>query len=197
MGACESRNHDDAEDLLIARLKSGDREAREEVARRHWGPMLACAKRILRRQEDCADAVQSAFVSAFSSIGEFAGESRVGTWLHRIVVNECLMRLRSEKRKTRISYEMSETISELCDRRDDRRAPDPVDRLAEAEAQAWVRLRVDQLHEPYRIVVQLRDLEELDTQETADRLGVSAAVIKTRLHRARRALRELLEPEAA
>ena len=87
------------EGRLIERLRAGDERAGEEMVRQYAGRMLAVARRLLRSEEDGADAVQDAFLSVFRSLGSFMGQASLGTWLHRIVVNACLMKLRSRSRR--------------------------------------------------------------------------------------------------
>lgn len=159
--------------------------------------MLAVARRFLRNEEDARDAVQEAFVSAFRSIPRFEAGSKISTWLHRIVVNAALMRLRSRRRKP------EESIEELLPGylEDGHRAnPGPrwpetaEESLQRAETRALVRRSIDDLPDTYREVLLLRDIEGFDTSESATLLGVTPNAIKVRLHRARQALRELLEP---
>src|SRR5260370_11989010 len=88
----------EAEAQLLARVRAGDEEASAALVRKYGGLMLAVARRFLRCQEDSADAVQDAFLAAFRSLDQFAGHSSLGTWLHRIVVNSCLAKLRSKSR---------------------------------------------------------------------------------------------------
>lgn len=182
---------------LLSHVRRGDEAACEEFVRRFGGPMLAVARRFLRCEQDAADAVQEAFLSAFRSIQEFAGNSKIGTWLHRIVVNVCLMKLRSAKSRPATSIEnllpaFDETGHHA--RRISAWDASPPERLDAAELRAKVRECIEELPEPYRVVLLLRDIEELDTQETAERLAISPAAVKVRLHRARQALRTLLEP---
>src|SRR5205085_2237545 len=82
---------------LIDRIQSGDQRACEELVRKYGGRMLAVARRFFRNEDDAADAVQDAFLSAFASINRFAGKSALSTWLHRIVVNASLMKLRKHR----------------------------------------------------------------------------------------------------
>lgn len=187
---------DGGDGSLLARLRAGEDRAYEELVRRHTGRMLAVARRYLPAEEDARDAVQEAFLSAFRSIGSFQGESRLSTWLHRIVVNAALMRLRTRRRKP------EEHIEELLPRfTEDGHQADPAvswkqgaDRLLERqENREQVRAAIAELPEGYRTVLLLRDIEELDTEQTAEALGLSAAAVKTRLHRARQALRTLLD----
>ncbi|HEX9943099.1 MAG TPA: sigma-70 family RNA polymerase sigma factor [Thermoanaerobaculia bacterium] len=186
------------DDLLLAELRAGREDAFERLLRQHGGRMLAVARRLVRDEEDARDAVQEAFVSAFRSLDGFAGASRISTWLHRIVVNACLMRLRSRQRRP------EEPIEDLLPRfREDGHQVDypardweePVDALLQRrEVCALVRQSIDRLPETYRTVLLLRDIEELSTEEAARMLGVTENALKIRLHRARQALRTLLDP---
>src|SRR6185369_10368363 len=90
---------------LLARLQAGDEEACERLVRDHTSRLLAIARRYLRQEEDARDAVQEAFVAAFRSISRFQGTSSLSTWLHRIVINCCLMKLRSGRRRPETSIE--------------------------------------------------------------------------------------------
>ncbi|MCZ6465438.1 MAG: sigma-70 family RNA polymerase sigma factor [Proteobacteria bacterium] len=183
------------EAALLARLREGDDKAYETLVRAYTGRLLAVARRFLRSEEDAQDAVQDAFLSAFRAIDRFQGGSRVSTWLHRIVVNACLMRLRTRRRKP------EQSIEELLPRfLEDGHVEVPTapwkagaDHLLESrENRDQVREAIGQLPENYRTVVLLRDIEEFDTDQTAEALGISRAAVKTRLHRARQALRTLL-----
>jgi RNA polymerase sigma-70 factor (ECF subfamily) len=165
--------------------------------RRHAGTLLAVARRFLSCEADSADAVQDAFVSAFQSLDTFAGNAQLSTWLHRIVVNHCLMKLRQRKRRRTVSLDgLLPAFDETGhhSRPVPAWAQPPEARLSQAETRAQVRACIDRLPEPYRAVLLLRDIEERDTDETAELLGLSRAAVKTRLHRARQALRTLLEP---
>src|SRR5260370_42649817 len=93
------------EAALLARMQAGDGGALEAGVRAHIGRLLAVARRILNNDDDARDAVQDAFLSAFKEIGRFAGRSRLGTWLHRIVVNAALGRLRNRQRHPERSIE--------------------------------------------------------------------------------------------
>lgn len=167
---------------LLARLRAGDPDARDAFVRRHAGRMLSVARRILRDEDDSADAVQDAFLAAFRSLDAFAGQSAVGTWLHRILVNVCLERLRRAARRPVVALD-EPPPAEFGD--------DPLER---DELRAQVRAGIDRLPDDYRTILILRDIEEYDTDETAAALGISRGAVKTRLHRARQALRTVLEP---
>src|SRR5262245_64516937 len=90
---------------LVAAVRTGDLPTFERIVREHGAMLLAVARRILRNDDEAREAVQDAFVSAFRSCGRFEGGSRVSTWLHRIVVNACLMRLRHRSRHPEVSID--------------------------------------------------------------------------------------------
>lgn len=182
---------------LLARLRSGDAEACEQFVRDHLPRMRATARRFMNCEHEAADAVQEAFVSALQAIGAFHGRSSLSTWLHRIVVNVCLMKLRS--RKGRRDASLDDVVRTMDDNdrhlnRVDVWQADALSLLESAELRAQVRNCIDQLPETYRTIVLLRDIEEFDTVETARMLKCSIANVKTRLHRARLLLRSLLMP---
>ena len=181
---------------LVARLRAGSDAAYEELVRAQGARLLAVARRLLRSEEDARDAVQDAFISAFRAIDRFEGGSRLSTWLHRIVVNAALMKLRSQQRKPETS------IEDLLPRflEDGHFAEPPAEwqqsadqALERRETRELVRQAIDGLPGNYRTVLLLRDIEGLDTAETAEALGVTANAVKIRLHRARQALREQLD----
>jgi RNA polymerase sigma-70 factor (ECF subfamily) len=186
--------HPDAE--LLARLRAGDEVAFAELVRRESGKLLAVARRILRSDDEAQDALQDAFISAFQNIERFEGTARLSTWLHRITVNAALMRLRSSKRRREDS--MDELLPAFAEDGHHLRPVAPFrgeaeDEIASAELSAIVRAAIDELPDSYRVVVMLRDVEGLDTAETAAALGIGPDATKMRLHRARQALRTLLE----
>ncbi len=185
---------------LVERLKQGDEQAFEHVVRHYGGRLLAVARRILPEEEEARDAVQEAFVSAFQSIASFRRGALLSTWLHRIVVNAALMRLRASRRA------VIEGLEDLLPRFDEnghhvrpglpwRAAPD--EQHLRKELCAGVRRAIDALPSGYRTVLVLRDVEGLATRETAALLGWTENAVKIRLHRARQALRTLLEPVMA
>jgi RNA polymerase sigma-70 factor (ECF subfamily) len=188
--------HDDDAELL-ERLRRSDASAFEELTARYAGRMLVVARRLLRNEEEAREAVHEAFIAAFKALDRFQGHAKVSTWLHRIVVNAALMRLRSRRRK------MEDSIEELLPRFDDTGEwatdVEPLDTPSDAcerrEIRAAVRKCIDLLPESYRAIVLLRDIEELDCEETAAELGMTVSAVKSRLHRARQALRTLLARE--
>lgn len=184
------------ETAFVARLRSGDDRAFEELVRAQSRRLLAVCRRILGNEEDARDAVQETFVAAFRSLDRFRADSRLSTWLSRIAVNQALMKLRSRKRKP------EQSIEELLPRflEDGHQATSsqtwglPDVAVEEKERRTLVRKHIDALPVNYRTVLLLRDIEEMDTEEVANLLGVSTNTVKVRLHRARQALRGLLAP---
>lgn len=189
---------DDAE--LLTRLRAGDEAAYEIMVRRHSPHLFAVAKRFMKHDEDACDVLQDAFLSAFKSLHKFEGGSKLSTWLHRITVNAALMKIRSRSRRPERAIEDLLPTYES----DGHRAnivpawepPEETDPERE-ETRRLVQSKIDELPEDYRTVLLLRDIEELDTESTAHALQISVAAVKTRLHRARQALRTLLEEELA
>ena len=188
------------EERLVAGLRAGDEQAYEQVVRDFGGRMLAVARRIVRNEEDARDAVQTAYLSAFRSIGSFAGGCRLSTWLHRIVVNAALMKLRRDRRRP------EESIEDLLPRfqEDGHHAETfspgdlPADeQLERAEMRALTRACIAELPPAYRTVLVMRDVEELATSEVAAALGITPNAAKIRLHRARQALTTLLRRRIA
>lgn len=172
---------------LIIRLQTGDNDAYQDIFRTHGGAMLSVARRFFGDTDDAAEAVQDAFVSAFRAMTAFEGTAKLGTWLHRITVNACLLKLRGRRRSRLVPLDdQFQTAATACD-----------SGLSQDETCARVRAGLAQLPEAYRTVIRLRDLEGLSTEETAARLGTNRGAVKTRLHRARQALKSILEPQFA
>jgi len=169
----------------------------EAFVREYTGRLLAVARRLLRSEEDAADAVQDGLLSAFASRHTFRGNSTVYTWLYRIVVNACLMKIRSRPQATTVSLD---GLQPTFDDRGQHCHPVSVwnekagSRLEREETRAAVRACIDQLPDDYRTIVLLRDIEQFNTDQTAELLDLSRVAVKTRLHRARQALRTLLQP---
>ncbi len=160
--------------------------------------MLAVARRMLGGEEDAQDAVQEAFLSAFKSLDRFDERSLLTTWLHRITVNACLMRLRSKRRRPERS--LDDLLPTF--RTDGHQTipagtwkPDPAAGIQREELCALVRTRIDELPAAYHEIILLRDIAQLDTEQTADLLGITVPGVKTRLHRARQALKTMLDQD--
>lgn len=156
----------------------------QETAQQFGPRFLAVARRYLSCESECADAVQDAMVSALQQLPRFRGMCKLETWLHRILVNVCLMKLRSQSRRRMPS------LDELLPLED---GVVMTDRIDETETHSMLREALSHLPETQRSVIQLRYFEGFSTNETAELLGTNPAVVKTRLHRGCRALRESME----
>jgi RNA polymerase sigma-70 factor (ECF subfamily) len=186
------------EPTIVAALRAGEEWAFEAMIRLYGARLLAVARRMCGNDEDARDVLQSAYLSAFRSLYAFAGAAQLSTWLHRIVVNAALMRLRSKRRKPEDSIEsLLPTFQE--DGHHVAQFSDwamPADRLLEREdVRVTVRACIAQLPGTYREVLMLRDIEELSTHDVATLLHVTPNAVKVRLHRARQALSTLLRRE--
>jgi RNA polymerase sigma-70 factor, ECF subfamily len=190
-GACDERE-------LLAQLRAGDEDAFGMVVNQYGGRMLATARRFLNNEHDAQDAVQEAFTSAFRALNKFNGDAMLSTWLHRITINAALIQLRSRRRR---GEHPIETLLPRFDQGgewiDDPPAwTDATETILERrDSREMVRRCIERLPEKYRSVLLLRDIEELDTDETARCLATSANTVKVRLHRARQALKTLIERE--
>lgn len=178
-------------------LRNGDRAAAEWLVREHAGWMLALARRMVREDALAEDVVQSAFANIFRKFDQFGGRSALKTWMHRIVVNQSLMVLRKHRRANEASIE--DLLPEF-DRNGCRIAEDwvtfetPESLMEKSQSSEKISELIDALPDSYRIVLLLRDIEEMPTLEVAELLHISEANVKVRLHRARAALKKLLEP---
>jgi RNA polymerase sigma-70 factor (ECF subfamily) len=178
------------------RHRGESREAFELLVREHGSRLLAVARRILRSEDDAADALQDALLAAFVGWGKYQGNSQPYTWLYRIVVNACLMKLRWQKRRGAASLDALLPIFD-----DEGRHVEAVAQwndqaaaaLERSEMRSHMRACIDMLPTDYRTILLLRDVEEFDTDQTCLLLDLSRSAVKTRLHRARQALRALLE----
>ncbi|MBX9737195.1 MAG: sigma-70 family RNA polymerase sigma factor, partial [Phycisphaerales bacterium] len=167
-----------AEETLLARLRAGEDAAFDELVVLSGGRMLAVARRMMPREEDAADAVQDAFLSAFKSLSKFDGRSRLTTWLHRITVNACLMKLRSQRRRPeRMIEDLLPTFAEDGHQRNSSKPwnPPALAGIQARETRTLVRAKIDELPEQYREVLMLRDIEQLSTEETAEALEMTVS----------------------
>ncbi|QVL30376.1 sigma-70 family RNA polymerase sigma factor [Telmatocola sphagniphila] len=185
------------EKTLLAKLRNGDADGFEYLVRTWCSRLLAVARRMLANEEDAQDCVQEAFLQAFRKINEFQERSALGTWLHRILVNAALMKLRSRQRQ---AVELDENLLPQFDESGHRvgKSANPRSSAEELavrqEVREQVREKIALLPDAYRLVLVLRDIEGYDTAEAARILEITEVVLKVRLHRARAALKKLLEP---
>jgi len=180
------------EHLLVNAAKGGDVAAFEELVNRYEGKILRLTRNITGNREDAEDAMQDAFLNAYAHLDGFQQDSRFYTWLVRIAANEALMRLRKRRPGQLSLDEPIEGDGDLMPRELEDWRPNPEREYAKAELQALLGEVIEKLEPEFRIVLVLRDIEELSTQETAEALGISVPNVKSRLLRARLKLREKL-----
>jgi RNA polymerase sigma-70 factor (ECF subfamily) len=183
----------DNEAVLVAAAKRGDLTAFDALVQRYEGRVYRLTYNVTQNREDAEDSTQDAFLKAYQHLADFQGESRFYTWLVRIAVNEALMKLR-RRRPGVVSLDAAiETEGDMVPREIEDWGPKPDKRFEQTEMQEILARAIAELDPPYRVVFQLRDIEELSTEETADLLGLSIPAVKSRLLRARLKLRHTLD----
>jgi RNA polymerase sigma-70 factor, ECF subfamily len=180
------------EPRLVAAAKSGDAAAFEELVNRYEKKIFRLTMNITRNHEDAEDAMQDAFMKAYSHLSNFQEDSRFYTWLVRIAANEALMRLRKRRPNQFSLDDPIEGDDDLIPREIEDWGPSPEQRYAQSEMQEILNHVIDQLAPDFRVVFLLRDVEGLSTEETAEAVGISVPAVKSRLLRARLKLRQKL-----
>ena len=191
--------HTDTTTSLIDRLRGGDAVALEEVMEQFAPRVHRLAYGITRNQADAEEVVQDVFLRLFRKIDAFEGRSALGTWIYRIAVNTALIKRRGKRATLEVLLEDHlPTFRDDGHREGDRAmlladwSDTPEDELLSSETRETVRRMIAGLPDHYRVVLLLRDMEELSNEETAEILNDTVASVKSRLHRARMALREQL-----
>ena len=193
-------------DSSSGRLSEAELEALRqrdpEAVRRHIYGTRGFLRSVLRRftetEETARDLLQETFFQALRSLPNFRGESKLSTWLYSVAKNVALARYRDDKRRSPLE---EETLTRVAAHRDGRPAPpsgvapswNPAEETTRNEEKALVHDALEELSTNYRQVIELRDLEELSTKETAERLGLTRVNVRVRLHRARKKLKEALD----
>jgi RNA polymerase sigma factor (sigma-70 family) len=186
-----STKHENDNEALVSAALDGDRAAFADVCRIYTPRLFHTVYQIVRNREDAEDALQDGFMRAFVHLRTFDGRAQFATWLTRIAINSALMILRKRKNHAEVSIDLDpqdeERFSswEIADAADDQER-----RLLKSEAEEWVRRAVDNLHRTLRIPIELRIVQELSNKEGARLLKISPAAYKSRLARAKVALRE-------
>ncbi len=182
----------DDEAELVTRAKAGEAQAFEKLVNRYERRIYRLARNITQNHEDAEDVTQEAFLNSFKHLAEFEGNSRFYTWLVRITVNQALMKLR-KRRPNQVSLDSpAENDEDLLPREVEDWGPSPEEQYNQKQLAAILCEAIAQLEAPFRIVFQLRDVENLSTLETAQALGISVPSVKSRLLRARLKLRKHL-----
>ena len=181
------------ESELIEGLRRGEDRFYAILVKAQSGPMLAVARRFLD-EDDARDAVQEAFTKLFESLNNFRGDARLSTWLHRVVVNCCLNKLRKPHMKMEVSDDLPGPEFFSGGHRMNSSPPWPDHVLEQAQLKQRISEAIQRLPDSFKTIVVLRDMEGFSVAETATFLAISESLVKTRLHRARQALREQLDP---
>ena len=167
--------------------------------RRHNRRLYRLARATLRNHAEAEDALQEAYLSAYRSIGQFRGEAALSTWLSRLVLNECLGRLRRKGRRDNVVPIVSSTdgvdVAAEVEAMSTSPADSPDQRFARSEMRALLERKIDALPDVFRTVFVLRCVEEMSVDETARCLDIPEATVRSRQFRARSMLRESLAQE--
>ena len=182
-----------SEEQLLQLARQGSEEAFAELMHRHGAAARKAALGILRDEGDAEDEVQNAWWKAWRHLGEFEGDSRFSTWVTRIVINQCLMRLRQDRRAAflYLDAEIPGLDHVSLELRDESGTPE--DRLCREEVRRLVTREIGRIPPLLRSALVLREVNQLPMPEVAERLGISLAAAKSRLLRARHELRDRLE----
>jgi RNA polymerase sigma-70 factor (ECF subfamily) len=179
-----------SDEAVVDRVRSGERALFELLMRRHNQRLFRVARAILRNDADAEDAVQQAYLQAYRRLDQFAGAARFSTWLTRITIHTALARRRQARQRAEVPMappQQEEMMSKLASP-----SEDPEVQVSRRELTALLERAIDQLPEIYRVVVMLRQVQQLSTAETAECLEVSEEVVKVRLHRGTALLREAM-----
>jgi len=179
----------DTDEALVERARAHDRAAFELLMRRHNQRVYRVVRSLLRDADEIEDVIQQSYLQAFLHLDQFGGNARWSTWVCRIAINEALARIRQRGRFVSIDAASEEAMADFSKGPDG----DPERKAAGREFGAMVEQAIDGLPDIYRSVLILREIEGMTTEETAAVLGVEIDVVKTRLHRARAALRAAIE----
>jgi RNA polymerase sigma-70 factor (ECF subfamily) len=181
------------ESSLVAKAREGDSQAFGELVSHYERKIYRLAKHITQNDEDAEDVLQETFMKSYEHLDGFKGDSKFYTWIVRIAVNESLMKLRKRRGdKTVPLDEPIDTGEETVQREIAVWEDNPEQKYSQTEMRVILDTAVESLKPDFRTVFVLRDIEELSTEETADTLGISIPAVKSRLLRARLALREKL-----
>ena len=184
---------DDAE--LVRHALNRDAEAFRIIMQRHNQRLYRIARSVLRNSVEAEDAVQEAYVAAFSHLASYRGESPLAAWLSRIVMNEALGRLRRKPGPADFAPLEAVREAEIIPFPSSAPQDDPERTMAQRQILQLVETATDALPQVYRVVFMIRVIEGMSVEETAHLLGIKPETVKTRLHRARQLIRDKLNKQ--
>ena len=179
-----------SDEEVVARVIEGQTALYEVLMRRYNERVYRAARSIVKDEDEAEDVMQQAYVNAYAHLRQFDGRAKFSTWLTRIAIHEALARARKRGRYESVDFEEESRVV------DHQSAPDPEHRAFAGELRSLLEASIDELPDGLREVFMLREVDGLNTSETAECLGVSEDVVKTRLSRGRAALRNLLAERA-
>ncbi|MBB2676802.1 UNVERIFIED_ORG: RNA polymerase sigma-70 factor (ECF subfamily) [Rhizobium esperanzae] len=180
---------------LLPLAKIGDEVAIRAIIQRHNQRLFRTARAVIRNDAEAEDVVQASYIKAFASLSAFRGEAELSTWLTRITLNEALGRVRAQKNTTGLEIDMQATSAggQVVQFPSSLSATDPETELSRSQARQLLEQAVDELPDDFRAIFVLRDVEGMSTDEAASYLGIRPETAKTRLHRARKMMRQSIE----
>jgi RNA polymerase sigma-70 factor (ECF subfamily) len=181
-----------SDEEVVARVCAGDAASYEILMRRHNERLYRVVRAILRDEGEVEDVMQEAYLSAYRNLAGFSGRARFSTWLTRIAINQAIDRLRRAGRFVPFDPTCEYAPSHGINRNDLARGGDPEQQLGALEVARLLQSAIEALPAPYRAAYVLREIVGVETSDAAECLGVEEATVKTRVHRARRLLREAL-----
>jgi RNA polymerase sigma-70 factor (ECF subfamily) len=187
-----SKNDAGESDLILAAL-ANDPNAFRAIMRRHNQRLFRIARGVVRDDSIAEDVVQEAYLLAFRHLKEFRGQSSLSTWLHRIVLNEALGRVRQSARRHEIVIPTDGSGAQILNFPSNSSLDDPEKTMAQRQILRLVEEATDELPDEFRLVFIARVIEGMSVEETAELLGIRPETVRTRLHRARKLLRQHLD----
>jgi RNA polymerase sigma-70 factor (ECF subfamily) len=180
-----------SDEIIVDRVRAGDTALYEILVRRHNQRLYRTVRAILRDDRDVEDVMQQAYIDAYQHLGQFRGTAKFATWLTRIAVNRAIRNGQGERRQ--LSLVSRDADADIAIEHTAAPGLDPEHAMYGHELKAVLESLVDELPDPFRVVFVMREVEGLSTAETAASLAINEDTVKTRLHRAKKLLRDKLD----
>ncbi|MEW6065060.1 MAG: sigma-70 family RNA polymerase sigma factor [Bacillota bacterium] len=181
--------------LLVERSKKGDRDAFEHLVQLYENKVYTIAYRLMGNHADAADLAQESFIKIYQALPNFRGDSSFSTWIYHITVNVCRDELRKKQRRPTVSLDEPTGDGNNSTYEIRSTTPGPEEMLDRSETQAMIQQCLDNLSDDYRTILVMREIQELAYEEIAEILGCSLGTVKSRLSRARQALKEKISKQ--